>query len=448
MKNILYSLLVLVLFTSCEEYLELQPHTMITDEQAIVDKYSAQEAVNGMYNALQRHGNYGIYRELLADLASDAVSPARTVFVHLEFQTNDIQSNNSFLNYLWTDPYNAILQTNHVLEKVPLLSDIPDDRLVGMLGEAYFIRALCHFNLLCHFGDIPVITSTQLSDIQDEGRKPVGEVYDFIINDLNMAIERLPDRYEAEGDFTFAKVTRTRATVHAARGLLARVYLHRGRGHSNLQEVITLTTEIINDPFYQLESDYLKAFKGFSSESVFEIYFALDDPNYVSLETNPGFSMNYVASSSLVEALRTDSADTRMPVLAAPIRDQFHTLKYESKQSPVVVIRLADLYLMRAEAYARTEDTLNARADLNLIRSRAGLPAATSMSGDDLFEKIIDERFIELAFEGHRFFDLNRTGKTIEVMSAINPDTWEDSDTLFPLPYIEVNLGLSQNDGY
>jgi starch-binding outer membrane protein, SusD/RagB family len=451
MKRVLIIIgaVVLISQVSCEKFLEIDSPMFITEKNAIIDLETATEAVFGLYNSMQLHGNYGIYQIVLSDVVSDVVSSGSTLQDFTEYDRNNIRSTNPFLLYLWKDPYNAILQANYILEKVHGLNNIPEATKRQFFAEAKFIRALAHFNLLSKFGDIPFISTTNPDIIKTSQRMPVEVLIDSVLTDLNYSVQNLPVMHEAVGNHFPEHVSRTRAVRDAARGLIARVSLFRNAGQADIERVIEQTGIILESSFFQLESDYSDAFTPFSTETIFSIYFDASDPNYISLQTTPGQNLNYLPSSKLLEYLTSNPQDTRRHILAVPTGERFYCKKYQSRQSHVVVIRLSDIILMRAEAYALKGDAVNASHYLNIIRNRAGIAQIPeNIDPVQLREIILQERFVEFAFEGHRFYDLKRSGKIDEVMRQVNPETWESTDALFPLPFLEVQGGLTQNPGY
>jgi len=445
MKYFWNILVMIFLLSSCTEFLEQQPTTVLTDESAITNEASAQEVVLGMYNSLQAHGQYGIYNILVPDVLSDVLRSRSPIPNINEFDNNEVLPENVYLQNMWTHPYYSILVANQLLEKLPSLTNIPESTKTRMLAEARFIRGLSHFNLVRLFGDVPFIATTVKAEIENTSRESVDQVLQQIIEDLTAAEAGLPERQQARGEFTEEEASRVLAVRAAATALLARVYLFRA-SFGDYERVIQKTTEVLNNVFYELEENYGDAFKGRSKETIFEVYFAQNDPSRLNLESTPGNQFNYAASEALVNAF--EEGDLRKDVLLIPSSESFYSLKYESEASPAVVLRLADIYLMRAEGRTQAGELEQALEDLNTIRSRAGLAPLEALDKDALLSAIEKERWIELAWEGHRFIDLKRTGRADAVLGAHKPDTWQTTDQLLPIPFLEVNNGLPQNPGY
>lgn len=445
MKHILLFCSIIMMLASCSEFLEQEPTTILTDENAITNEASAQEAVLGMYGSLRRNGHYGIYHVLVPDVMSDVLRSVSALPNINEFDNNDVLTENVFLQNMWTDPYYSILTSNHLLERIPSISSIPVNVKNRMLAEAKFIRALSHFNLVRLFGDIPIITTTDKTEIEATQRRPVSEVLDQIIQDLLDAEGDLPDRQESIGNFTSDDASRLMATKATASAMLARVYLFRAAA-GDLDLIVAKTTSVIDNAFYELEEVYGDAFQGRSKETIFEVYYAQDEQARLNLESTPGNQFNYALTDDFIAAV--EEGDLRRDFLVVPSMSSFYSLKYASLSSPAVVLRLADMYLMRAEARARQDDLEGGLGDLNIIRGRAGLTLMENLTKEELLLAIEKERFIEFAYEGLRFIDLKRTGRTDAVLGAHNPNFWQSTDQLLPIPFLEVNNGLTQNPGY
>ncbi len=445
MKHKLLIVSIILTLASCTEFLEQEPTTILTDDSAITNEASAQEAVLGMYSSLRRNGHYGIYHVLVPDVLSDVLQSNSALPNINEFDNNEVLTENVFLQNMWTDPYYSILTANHILEKIPPITSIPIAAKSRMVAEAKFIRALSHFNLTRLFGDIPIITTTDKTEIENTQRQPVSEVLNQIIQDLVDAETDLFDNQEAIGNFTSNEASRVLATKAAASALLSRVYLFRASS-GDFDLIINKTTSVIENSFYELEEVYDEAFSGRSKETIFEVYYAQDEQARLNLESTPGNQFNYAVTNDFIAAF--EDGDLRKDFLLVPSMSSFYSMKYGALTSPAVVLRLADMYLMRAEARVRSDNLEGGLEDLNIIRERAGLTLLENLSKEELLLAIEKERFIEFAYEGLRFVDLKRTGRTDAVLGSHNPNFWQSTDQLLPIPFLEVNNGLTQNPGY
>ncbi len=307
------------------------------------------------------------------------------------------------------------------------------------MAELYFIRALNHFNLTNYFGAIPIKTTPTIGvDKVNVPRDNVGAVYSQIITDLKFAAEHLPA----------SAARKIRASRQAANALLARVYLYQ----KDYPNAIAAATEVINNGGYTLLANYADVFAGDeSAESIFEIDFTALNRNRIA-EYNFPLVLNGRREVAPAEELisKYTANDARLAATIAFTGTTPYVIKYDDLSTGsdnVIVIRLADLYLIRAEAAARSGgDVAMIQADLNAIRSRAHLPAVTATAYADLLTAIEAERRLEFAFEGHRWFDLVRTGRAVDVLLTVT----NENQTLFPIPLSEIitNSQMRQNPGY
>jgi tetratricopeptide (TPR) repeat protein len=308
------------------------------------------------------------------------------------------------------------------------------------LGELYFLRALNHFNLLNYFGAIPVkITPTVGVSGINVPRNEVDAVYAQIIQDLAFAAENLP-----------SGSSKIKASANAAKALLARVYLYK-KDYSNAARY---ANEVINSGKYELLADYAAIFASEeTAESIFEVDFTPLDKNRIA-EYNFPLTLNgrreVAPSDDLIASY--GAGDTRLAASIATAGGLQYAIKYNDLSTGsdnVIVLRLSDMYLIRAEANAQLAGDVDAiKSDLNTVRSRAGLAATTAATYADLLTAIEAERRVEFAFEGQRWFDLVRTGRAIDVL----PTVTSINQTLFPIPLSEMltntNTGMYQNPGY
>ncbi len=233
---------------------------------------------------------------------------------------------------------------------------------------------------------------------------------------------------------------RSRATEWAAKALLARVQLFAG----NLTEAGNLADDVIKNGGYSLDNNYLNIFGGTSNETIMQVYFDANDQGSLAFFFQESGRYEYAPSDKLVAAY--ESGDIRKSVISQNSSGRPMGVKYKdvtTGSDRPIVLRLAEMYLIRAEARLGTEQSIS---DVNAIRARAGLAPLTTV----VLDNILQERFVEFTFEGLRWYDLVRTERASSVMSVINPTTWQDTDVLLPIPQQERNNNpnLTQNDGY
>jgi hypothetical protein len=446
-KLLAFTLLAMVSY-SCEDFLDVQPVDIISNQIVIEDDESAVTAVLGMYSIFQQAGQYSEQVQLTSGLLSDEMVHTGSFPTRAQYDNNTVLADNTTMRNIWSSAYEAIYIANTILERVPLVDAIDPALGAEVMGEAYFGRAWAHFNTLNYFGDVPIVGSTDLVTNLEVSRSSVSDVYAQILSDLGAAESSLPDTYGS------ADEDKTRATSWGAKAMLARVHLYLG----NWSQAEAKATEVINSGVFSLETgvNYTNIFLGGSSESILEVFASSTDQNGLAFLCLPGGRYEHgVAKYKVDEWFPADNAagDARFGVVQ--VNDAFDiggNFYYCNKYTDLatgtdkpIVLRLAEMYLIRAEALLNQSGS--ADADLNVIRARAGLGNITGATQAD----ILYEREIELAFEGHRWHDLKRTGTVDAVMGADNPTNWDPAvDKLLPIPQreIEQNPNLVQNPGY
>jgi len=315
-----------------------------------------------------------------------------------------------------------------------------DDEKAAALAELYFLRGLSHFNLMNFFGAVPIKTTATVGTKNlDVPRNTTAEVYTQIISDLTYA----------EAHLTASASTKTRASKYAATALLARVYLYQG----NYALAYEKANDVITKGGYTLLPAFSDIFAADgSAETIFEVEFDATDRNRIA-EYNFPKVLNgrgeVKPDPDLVSAYTT--SDKRF---AASIADSV-TYNYAKKYNDlslgdknVIVLRLAEMYLIRAEAEAHlsTGVVSDVQDDVNTIRNRAGLVNTDAATMSDLLLAIEKERRLEFAFEGQRWFDLVRTNRATDVLPGVN----KAYKMLFPIPLSEINANskMTQNPGY
>ncbi|MBK8883814.1 MAG: RagB/SusD family nutrient uptake outer membrane protein [Bacteroidales bacterium] len=443
MKNILYTLLLLLILPGCD-VLNVDPEDAIPANEAFKDKAGIERGILGTYSSLQSLSYFGRTNIIFADLAADNLvhPPDATSSDYAEVDNNALLPENGAMSALWGSLYEGINDANNVIVKVPGIPNMSDSEKNQALGELYFIRALNHFNLVNYFGAVPVkINPTVGVNALDAGRDPVEEVYTSIIADLTFAEQNLQE----------SASTKTRATKYGAKALLARVYLYKGEyalAHEKADEVI-------NDGGYTLPDEFGDVFAADGSEeTIFEIDFTEVDRNRIA-EYNFPKTLNgrreVAPSAELINLFLPD--DERKIVSIAYDGVNAYANKYNdlSKGADnVIVLRLGEMYLIRAEAEAHIPggSITSIQDDINVIRQRANLVPTIAGTIVDLLSAIETERRLEFAFEGQRWFDLIRTGRATEVL----PSVTNLNKTLFPIPSGELqtnkNPEMFQNPGY
>lgn len=482
--NLIAIALLGVSFSSCSDFLEQNPQTDLSENDFYKTADDIASAVNGAYSSLQEgdiYGNWYIFGEIPSDNTRNQLSGSVTT--QDEFDKFYIDTQNATIANFWKAAYKVINRTNTVLGRI---DGIPlDANLANRYKlECKFIRALMYFNLVRVYGDVPlVLKEINIAESYDILREPQANVYNQIIADLKEA-QALPVSYPAAED--------GRATQGAAKALLGKVYmtLH------NYTEAETILGEVVNSGRYSLLENtpgslnidgYGSVFSPInhnSREGIFEIQFLKggydEGSNYANnfAPENSGTNVvavggtggNNVPEMDIYNAyeegdLRRDFSmslgyyDNRKNNEWVESRYvcKFMDVPYQNNDASnnYPVIRYADVLLMYAEALNQNGKTAEACRYLNMTRRRGFGYQTTETSPVDLqttdktqFERMVEqERRVELAFENHRWFDLIRTGRAVEVMRS-KGFTLNETNLTCPIPQkqIDVNPKLTQND--
>ncbi|MFB2118171.1 RagB/SusD family nutrient uptake outer membrane protein [Parapedobacter sp. 2B3] len=446
MKTILYSLSsALLLLTSCESFLTVEPKEELSGTNAITDGASALTAINGVYNGLGADAYYGWTYPAFGYLSGDNVQWTGSQNFVQQFIDHDISTDNTYIAQGWAGIYEVIDRANHVIAAVPglpLQNDFDQATKDQYTGEAHFIRGLAYFDLARAWGGVQIVTEPTLSSSDKRGipRSSLDQTYAQVLADLDQAFALLPET-----------VNRFRATKNTVRALKARFHLYQGDWALAEQ----FATEIINQTNnYELIGPYGSFFtdnvRG-TKESIFELFYSANNTNghrtFWQSSINGG-QRQWAPNDALVALLNTPTTGGNRNVLIAQDNQGkwYGNLYYRSPfTDPAYILRIAEQYLIRAEAKARIgEDLTGALADLNAVRLRAGLEALEGLNADGILLAIENERRLEFALEGDRWFDLVRTERATEVLDVTDPNK-----LLFPIPYNQTVVDdLDPNPGY
>ena len=471
-------------FSSCSDFLEQNPQTDLSENDFYKTADDILSAVNGAYSSLQEgdiYGNWYVFGEIPSDNTRNQLSGSVTT--QNEFDQFYIDTQNSMIANFWKAAYKVINRTNTILGRIDGI-EINTELANRYKLECKFIRALMYFNLVRVYGDVPlVLKEISISESYDILREPKENVYNQIIADLKEA-QDLPVSYSTAED--------GRATQGAAKALLANVYmtLHK------YAEAETILAEIINSGRYSLLENtpgslnidgYKNVFSPVnhnSKEGIFEIQFLKggygEGSNYANnfAPENSGTNVvavggtggNNIPEMDIYNAyeegdLRRDFSmslgyyDNRKNNEWVESRYvcKFMDGPYQNNDASnnYPVIRYADVILMYAEALNQNGKTAEACKYLNMTRRRGFGYQTTETSPVDLqttdkaqFALMVEqERRVELAFENHRWFDLIRTGRAVEVMRS-KGFSLNETNLICPIPQkqIVVNPKLTQND--
>jgi starch-binding outer membrane protein, SusD/RagB family len=459
---------VLFATSSCEELIETEPKQSIELGTSLDTYDGVRAAVIGAYNNLQTLEYYGrdfiVISEVLSDNMRVTVSNSNRFVQH---------ANNTRGNHfaIWRSSYNAyqtINYVNFILAKVDALTDATPAQKNQAKGEALYMRALNYFDLAKVYGyeprkevngfnlSVPIVLEpvVKAEDAAMVSRATNVQVYDQVKKDLLAAIEVLDNTGYP-----------TRITKIAAQAMLSRVYLYLGEW----QNAIDMSNTVIaakGSTFISVPADYAKIFnQPISAESIFELAFATSENRVANSiqsiymrsdnKANGSGYGDLVPTTTMISAYET--GDVRRNLLVAVTKGTesvFWNQKYAGSGGAygldnIKIQRITEIYLNRAEAYAELGLFDQARADLNKIRTRAGLAASTA-ANEQLLNAILNERRVELAYEGHRWFDLKRRGMEIPKTQGLPAIPYNDFKVLAMIPTTEtdVNKNIKQNPSY
>jgi hypothetical protein len=444
---------------SCKKFLGIPPpKNEVVTATVYNNDATVISAVRGIYSQMFSSGfASGLPSSItyLSGNSADELTNYSTDPDLIQFYTNSLISTSSGSFGIWQSAYSYISSTNDVIKGLTNSTGVTASTKSELIGEAKFVRAFCYFYLANLFSDVPLITSTnyQINEVAD--RMPVAQVYQQIISDLQDAQNALSN------DFSYSNGERDQPNNGAATALLSRVYLYTG----DWSDAQAQSTAIINNKTtYNLVPNPDSVFLSNSTEAIWQL-----KPNGSSNNsTNEGSIFilnsapnNAALSNQLLNAFepgdirRSDWVDS---VISGGITYYF-PFKYKIQTASTLteysmVLRLAEQYLIRAEAEARLNNLPDAINDLNIIRTRAGLPNTSATTQTELLAAILHERQVELFTEwGHRWLDLKRTGLVDSVMTMVTPqkgNTWNTVQQLYPIPKSDILIDnhLTQNTGY
>lgn len=444
----------IVLLGACNKELNLNPHNQIESDKAILTATDVQSTLIGAYNRMSLSDLYGGRVFLEPDLMATQpyVDWSGTYQGLTQMVSQEIPNDNGFVNSTWLDAYRVINQTNNVLANLDKLA-AGDKNSVE--GQAKFLRGLVYFELVRLFGKswndgdpntnlgVPIVLTptTVISSASYPARATVSQVYKQAISDLT------------DGEAKMDKSVTFYANSYAASAILARLYLQQGEYAKAASEA----TKVIGSHAYSLVPVYTEEFPfpnksavhvDNTTEDIFAIQLTSQLGTGVSNELNTFYASSEFGGRGDITIKGSflklfSSGDTRLDIYNEDSDGNLRCDKFDNLYGNIHVIRLAELYLIRAEANLRLGTTTGAKPvdDINVIRERAGIAKLTNVSTAE----VMKERILELAFEGGFFFhDAKRLGQ------KVGPSDFDAPNVIFPIPLQEVNANknLIQNEGY
>ncbi len=478
-------------FSSCgEDWLETYPEVQLSDEEAILTVADARIAINGAYDLMRDYRFYG--RELWAseDSGTDDVvlrtdNSARFTTTYMwTFRPGD-----QFFSPIWDQGYLILLAANQIIMRLPNIEPATEAEKIEkeqILGEAYFVRALVHFELVKVFAQAYNFTSDashrgvpymlEPSTENNVPRNTVKEVFEYLIEDLKTAISTMNIDQPAV-PYSAGKL--------AAKAILARVYLYKAAtsGVADFTEAAKLAEEVINSKKYIVAtpeqyrvsatgnafiSEMWLPDAGYSSESIFTLPYSPTERQYtdalskIYLDKEKGYA-DLLPSDDIRALIGSDENDVRNSLFYVSSDGKQSLRKFFGPTdnwdlANLNIIRISEMYLIAAEGYVKgsAKDEVRALRYLNEIKTNRGL-AAISTTGADLVSEILLERRKELAFEGGRKSDLKRLNfpvvRGVDSQNPANQDfgvSYPDYRFAAPISEDEMNANkeMVQNDGY
>jgi len=468
-------IMAIVIPQSCsDDFLDLKPQQSLEEDNAMntIDKLDA--AITGIYEELNSSNYYGRYIYIVPDVMSDDVKQNAGANRAVEFAQYQANPDLWIPEGLWEDCYQVIDRANRVIHNETDFPDAVQGQADFRKGEAYALRALAHFDLVkmyaqhytftddaSHLG-VPI--KTKIDAFQKPERNTVQEVYTQIVSDFQDALTLMQASQNPSSSGTLS--------THAVKALLSRVYLYM----EDWENAADMATDVISDGPYGLFShgNYFDIFsQDFNKERIFEVVFT--PAGMLGSDCMGGLYLSqvygdYLPSDDLLDTIPAGDARKRIGALwgegegevftidpsLAPPYDSLRVNKWPDPngEQNITVIRLAEVYLNRAEAYYHMDQPGDAQTDLNTIRQR-GLPSAPDVTatGQALLDEILLERRRELCFEGHRLFDLMRYQKDMirdDCTGATCTVTYPDGRFILPIPVdeMDVNPNMIQNPAY
>jgi len=492
-KYITLGLGLLLFFSSCKKFVNADtPDNQLTASTLFATDATALGAMTGLYSSMMSNAVLLTAYSCMPALSADELQSYSTDAQTVQLYSNSISLSSNTTDYLWTRAYPLIYMANAAIQGVQQSTSLTTPVANQVLGEAEFMRAFFYFNLVNEYGGVPLVTTTNYVTNESIARSTVQEVYAQIISDLQDAQNRLTGNYmDGTGAVTNNRIRPNQGAVTA---LLARAYLYTG----NWAGADSAATVVINNTGqYSLDS-LNSVFLAGSTEAIFQLqptgigglntpegywYILSADPASFSTATQGKMA---TISTSLLNAFEpgdnravdwvgvfTDSTTTPATNYYFPYKYKLGNYGNTNITEYSMVLRVAEQYLIRAEAEIEQGQIGAGLADLNVLRSRARgaatlavpnplPPLSAGMSKTAAMTALVQERRIELFSEfGHRWYDLKRlpglsnpsgslADEVMPAATAAKGGTWNDNWELYPVPLtdMEANPKLVQNPGY
>ncbi|WDF77188.1 RagB/SusD family nutrient uptake outer membrane protein [Mucilaginibacter sp. KACC 22773] len=452
-KYLIGVICITLFISACKKYAQITPPPGSIDARLVYDdNASATAGILSLYSLFD-YRDVVLYSAEYGGLSADELNYFGAPFSgYLDFQSNSLTPEPpASPTVIWGGAYQQILNANIAIDGLQKSTKVTPALKSQLIGEAKFWRAHAFFMLVNCYGAVPLTLSTDATVNAVLPRAPIDQVYGQIISDLKEAKDLLSP--------TYPTAERARVNQFAVSALLARVYLYNKDWIGAENE----STNVISSGVYSLSSPD-ETFLNTSNETILQIYtlegftqwgtdFVPPSPADYTLFLRPGFENSFEAN------------DKRFTNWVAPIGttgnysvNKYKLINATAGNEYYIVLRLAEQYLIRAEARAHQQNLSGAASDINVVRTRAGLAGTTAATSSKLLAAVEQERKIELFAEyPHRWFDLKRTPsltdptktRADDVLAPIKPG-WKSTAVLYPISSDDIiaNPNLTQNPGY
>jgi len=450
---------------SCDRFMDVAPLNAITKANVFADENTANAALLGLYAYMNASGIFdgsgtsiGFFTALSSDELVNYYAAGQLGQERSQLNGNSLTAGTALISPVWNSLYQLVYRANDVIDGVTDNPAIPAGAAERMAGEAAFLRGFAYFYLVNLYGRVPLVLHTDYRQNASMPRASIASVYGQVIGDLKRAQEVLPDDYGLSGG------RRTRANAWAATALLARVYLYTGAWAAAEAEARKV---VENQTLFALSVDIQSVFLRDGKESIWQLARYSGSSEINSPEGRVFIFSGKPASVALRNTFPDafEPGDRRKAAWIGETTDGESSYWYPCKYKATAdlpltenstVLRLAEQYLILAEAKCRLGKVGESIAILDELRQRAGLGTIrdplVAANEEWLSGKIAQERLVELFTEwGHRWFDLKRTERADEVLAPIKP-RWKPTAQLYPIPENQLlaNPAMSddQNEGY
>lgn len=466
-----------VCVSSCKKFVAINaPVTKLVSSSVYQSDATAIAVLNGIYTQLSLTNNNATPRipniSMWLGLSADEFTLWNGGFSNqVAYYKNSLSASTGYGTEFWTNTYPLVFICNSAIEGLSNSNGLTPAVKNQLLGEAKFLRAFFYFYLVNLYGDVPLVLTSDYTANAVAARTSSNLVYKQLISDLKDAKGLLNDSYvknDAVTIYSPGSAERVRPNKWAAEALLARAYLYT----TDWADAETESTQVLNNSTLYNVLPLNNVFLKNSQEAIWQlqpvtsgtITNTADAVTFIIPSTGPSSSYPVSLAGSLLNSFevgdkRKVSGNWIDSVVVSSVAYYYPT-KYKVKTANAsvteytMILRLAEQYLIRAEARAQLNKLVEAQSDLNIIRSRAGLPNTTAATQSALVTAILHERQVELFTElGHRWLDLKRTNNIDAVMTAVSAQkgrTWNSYQQWFPIPTNDLltDPNLVQNNGY